>query len=362
MCRWLSSWNPAARSTGRSRPRPLLRVEIHRVVRLQSPFPSGETPHLVPRDNPGMTLADRWRPPPSQELSTPEGRILRYCLYGPEDGRPAVVHDGTPGTRLRSRPAVDLLTRCGVRALVCDRPGYGGSTRLPGRSVADVVDDVARLADAQGWDRFATWGVSGGGPHALACAAMLPDRVTRCAAVVSIAPYAANGTDSHAGLDERSWFTCMSPGNVEEFTAALVGEEAYRPIVERLGREAVAQAELDEPPLPAGYGLPESDLVEMRRRFLEGGDGRLDRVRAAWLDGVDGWIDDAIAMTRPWGFDIARTRVPVTIWYGPDDVLSPRSHADWLIAHVPGAEARELPGGHMLSEEMLAQIIGWAVA
>ena len=77
---------------------------------------------MVPRNNPGMTLADRWRPPPSQELSTPDGRILRYCLYGPEDGRPAVVHDGTPGTRLRSRPAVDLLTRCGVRALVCDRP------------------------------------------------------------------------------------------------------------------------------------------------------------------------------------------------------------------------------------------------
>src|SRR2546423_14648117 len=183
MCRWLSSWNPAARSTGRSRPRPLLRVEIHRVVRLQSPFPSGETPHLVPRDNPGMTVANRWRPPPSQELSTPDGRILRYCMYGPEDGRPAVVHDGTPGTRLRSRPAVDLLTRCGVRALVCDRPGYGGSTPPPRPSRADVVDSVAPPGAAQGWAPFATLGVCPGGPHALALPRMPPARATRCAPV-----------------------------------------------------------------------------------------------------------------------------------------------------------------------------------
>lgn len=182
-----------------------------------------------------------------------------------------LFHYGTPGVRLLSPQAVGAAVRCGVRLLVPDRPGYGGSSRRPGRRVADVVEDIVQLADALGWDRFATWGGSGGAPHALACAALLPDRVRRCASVVGPAPFDA---------DRLDWFAGMSAGNVEEFTRAL-----------------------------GGGSLP------------------------------------ALAMTRSWGFPLARIEVPVSVWYGSADVLSPRGHAEWLIAHLPGAERRELPTG-----------------
>jgi pimeloyl-ACP methyl ester carboxylesterase len=301
----------------------------------------------------------QWIPPPTYEVSTPDGRRLRYCLYGPEDGQPVIANNGTPGTRLPSLRAVDLAARCGVRELVYDRPGYGGSTRQVGRRIADVADDVALLADAQGWDRFATWGASGGGPHALACAVRLPDRVVRCAAVVCPAPYVADGADGSAGLSATSWLAGMSPGNVTEFTAALEGEAVYRPLVERLGAEAMANTERNEPELLSGYDLPESDLEEIRRRFAEPSQGRLERARAMWLGGTDGWIDDVTALLRPWGADVAQLRVPVSLWYGPDDVLCPRGHADWLLAHLPEVQPRRLPGGHIIPDASLAEIYQW---
>jgi len=229
--------------------------------------------------------------PMTFDLPMSHGRTLTYCLYGPDDGVPVVFHYGTPGVRLLAPRAIGAALRRGVRLLVPDRPGYGGSTRRPGRRVADVAEDVARLADALGWDRFATWGGSGGAPHALACAALLADRVRRCASVVSPAPFDAEGLD---------WFAGMSAGNVEEFTRARQGEAAYRPLVERLAREAVASVEAGQVEVPAGYDLPDTDLAALGGRLLE--PGHRERTRMAYLGGVDGWVDDLIAMTRPWGF------------------------------------------------------------
>jgi pimeloyl-ACP methyl ester carboxylesterase len=306
-----------------------------------------------------------WTPPPTGELSTPDGRVLRYCLYGPDDGAPVVSHAGTPGTRYWRPEMIDIAERCGLRVLAYDRPGYGGSTRRPGRSVADAADDVALLVDAQGWDRFATVGGSGGGPHALACAVRLADRVIRCAAVVCPAPYVphgpdgTDGPDGPAGLGQKSWFAGMSPGNIVEFMAASQGEADYRPLVERLGREAMANIEKKEPEILSGYDLPEADIEEMRRRLAAPPAGWLERAHAMWLDGFDGWIDDSIAMVRPWGVNMADLRVAVALWYGPDDVLVPRGHTEWLLAHLPGVERRELPGGHMLSDDSTAEMFGW---
>ncbi len=286
--------------------------------------------------------------PTTFELAMSDGRTLTYCLYGPDEGVPVIFHYGTPGVHLLSPQAVRAAVRRGIRLLVSDRPGYGGSTRRPGR-VADVVEDVSRLADALGWDRFATWAGSGGAPHALACAALVTDRVRRCAAVVSPAPFDAEGLD---------WFAGMSLGNVEEFTRARWGEAAYRPLVERLAREAVASVEAGELQIPPDYHLPEGDLAALRGRLLERGHD--ERTRMAYLGGVDGWIDDIMAMTRSWGFDLSQIDVPVSVWYGPDDVLSPRGHAEWLMAHVPGAERRELPtGGHLLDDTDLDSLYAW---
>lgn len=287
--------------------------------------------------------------PTTFELPMSDGRTLTYCLYGPDDGVPVIFHYGTPGVRLLSPQLVRAAVRRGIRLLVPDRPGYGGSSRRPGRRVVDVVGDVSRLADALGWNRFATWGGSGGAPHALACAALLTDRVRRCASVVSPAPFDAEGLD---------WFAGMSPGNVEEFTRARSGEAAYRPLVERLAREAVASVEVGELQIPPDYNLPEADLAALRGRLLEPGHPK--RTRMAYLGGVDGWIDDIMAMTRSWGFHLSQIDAPVSVWYGPDDALSPRGHAEWLIAHIPGAERRELPtGGHLLDDNDLDSLYAW---
>jgi pimeloyl-ACP methyl ester carboxylesterase len=278
-----------------------------------------------------------------------DGRSVGYSHFGDPDGVRVVFHDGTPGSRHLSPRSLNVLARQNVQVLVMDRPGYGESTRRPGRSVVDVVDDVVRLVDLHGWERFAVWGGSGGGPHALACAVLLPDRVERCACVVSPAPFDAKGLN---------WFAGMSPGNVEEFTRAQEGEDSYRPLVELLVRDAMVAAEAGEPEVSLAYQLPDADLTALRARATS--PGHLERTRASYAGGVDGWIDDCIAFTRPWGFDLSRIAVPVSVWYGSDDVLSPRGHAEWLLTHLPNAVGYELPGGgHLLGDEDLDSIYRW---
>ncbi len=229
---------------------------------------------------------------------------------------------GMPGTMFLAPDRLRPLDDLGVRVLVADRPGYGASTRRPGRSVAQAADDMAVLLDRLGWDRFAVWGVSGGGPHALACAARIGDRVTRCASVVSPAPFDAEGLD---------WLAGMSPGNVEEFTLAVA----------------------------EGYELAESDRAVLAAQTRS--PGYLFRTKAAYAGGIGGCIDDGIAFTRPWGFDVTSISAPVSVWYGPDDALCPRAHTDWLLRHIPGAQAQEMPGGHVLSGPSLHRLYRWLV-
>ncbi|MGA8015221.1 MAG: alpha/beta fold hydrolase, partial [Candidatus Dormiibacterota bacterium] len=145
----------------------------------------------------------------SGEFRSADGRRVAFSRYGPAGGHRVIFHYGTPGTRHLGPRMTEVMERHGVEMLVLDRPGYGGSTRWPGRRIADMVEDAAALATLHGWERFAVWGGSGGGPHALACASLLADRVERCASVVGPAPFEADGLD---------WFEGMSTGNVEEFT------------------------------------------------------------------------------------------------------------------------------------------------
>jgi pimeloyl-ACP methyl ester carboxylesterase len=281
----------------------------------------------------------------SGEYRASDGRLVTYSLFGPADGRPVVFHNGTPGSRHLGPRMTRTVERHGVRLLVLDRPGYGTSSRSPGRSVADVVTDVQAVIDRLGWSHFAVWGASGGGPHALACAGLLADRVTSCASVVGPAPYPAQGFD---------WFEGMSPGNVEEFSRALEGEDSYRPLVERLAKEAVDAAQVGEVPASLASELPEADIAAIRTRMED--EGYVDRVLAANRDGVDGWVDDCIAFTMPWGVDPSAIDVPVSVWYGRDDVLCPRNHSEWLLSNIPNAERHELPHGHLLDDEALDAI------
>jgi pimeloyl-ACP methyl ester carboxylesterase len=205
------------------------------------------------------------------------GRRVDYCLYGSASARPVVFEYGTPGTRWLSGQLIDAVTRAGVQLLVLDRPGYGTSSRRSGRRIIDVVDDVTAVVDALDWEEFAVWGGSGGAPHALACAATLPQRVTACASVVGPAPFDARGLD---------WFADMSPGNVEEFTLAARGEQAYRPLVQRLADEAVAGVAAGGVQVSSDYRLSDSDLSALQARRAEAdylvGDG-LTRVPMSGL-------------------------------------------------------------------------------
>lgn len=264
-------------------------------------------------------MTARWTAPTTYELTTDDGRLLRYCRYGPENGVPVISLHGTPGTRWERPDVVDAVQQAGLRMVVFGRAGYD-ATRLPGRVVADVASDVGQLADALGWNRFAVTGFSGGGPHALACAALLGERVIRCSTVASIGPPDAAGLDFDGTLD---WVA-----------DARQGEEHLRVRLEQRAAEILAEVQDD-------------------------GTGRAERIRAMCLDGRDGWIDDYLGLIRPWGFDPRDITTPVSIWYGRDDPNTTIDHTEWLLAHIPGAERREYPGGHDPADADYRRMLAW---
>jgi hypothetical protein len=149
----------------------------------------------------------------------------------------------------------------------------------------------------------------------------------------------------------------MSPGNVEEFRAAARGEGAYRPIVERLAADAPASIVAGGIQVADEYGLPESDRRALAARQEE--DGFLERMELTYRHGVDGWVDDCIALTRPWGFELSTITTPTSIWYGSADVLASREHHEYLLSAVSGACRYELGGGHVLGGPDLAAIYDW---
>jgi pimeloyl-ACP methyl ester carboxylesterase len=260
--------------------------------------------------------------PETSELTRADGTVLRYCLYGPPDGYPVVSHNGSPSSRWKWPTLVESMWRSKLRLLVYDRPGYGGSTRRPGRMVADAVDDVRALADAQGWDRFAVFGGSGGGPHALACAALLADRVISCAVLSGVKP-ADPGTPAHEEAELRS--------RLAEVTAEIMGR-------------------IDDggPELPAGPGPAARDDPDA-----------MARLRATFVDGTHGWVDDSFALARPWGFDLATITVPVGLWRGTDDANVPSEHADYLLANIPTAQGHVYTGGHLPGAAVYDEIYDW---
>ena len=297
-----------------------------------------------------MTLVDVELIPEHIEhrVTLPDGRILAAAEWGDPNGIPFITIHGTPGGRISWWQDPDIYRRFGLRRITYDRPGYGDSTRDPGRSVVDAVEDVEHLTNALGIDRFLVSGGSGGGPHALALAALLPDRVIRCIANVSVAPFDAEGLD---------WLAGMTEGNLIEFGAAIKGEAAARAVVEPLREvevERLMEGRLDW--MGDDYALSDADREQMRKHFT--------RVRAhianALAPGADGWIDDLLVFVKPWGFDIASIRVPVLVTYGRTDVLVPAAHGDWLAAHIPGAEVEASEeSGHMGDDDELERQYAW---
>jgi len=279
---------------------------------------------------------------PLETIRTPDGRQLGYTIWGDPDGYPVIVCHGTPGCRLNRHPNQDLVRETGARLVAFDRAGYGQSDRNPGRRVVDVVPDVRALADALGLDTFSVVGGSGGGPHSLAVAALLPDRVTHAACIVGVAPY---------DVLNENWTAGMDPMNVKEFGWALDGEDRLHQELTVQDKEMRERVATDPSAVLGAFELPEADRAILGRPDVAAVIRETTEEQTA--NGVWGWVDDDLAFTKPWGFDPATIRVPTAIWWGAQDVLVPPQHGEWLAATVPGAVVRvHHGGGHQMDPDV----------
>jgi pimeloyl-ACP methyl ester carboxylesterase len=281
-------------------------------------------------------------------IQSAEGRALAVSESGDLDGYPVLVHMGTPNSRrLYGRNVRDAAER-GLRLISYDRPGYGGSDADPGRSVADCVADVRAICAALGIDRLAMWGISGGGPHVLACAALLPDLAAAVASLASPAPYGADGLD---------WFDGMGQLNVDDTRLMMADENAARVKTDQ-DREAFLAASSQEMAAEMKSLLSPVDEAVLTSEL---GDYLVYSVQEGLAPGSQGWWDDSVAGVRPWGFDLAQIPVPVLLLHGRHDQFVPFAHGQWLAAHVPGAEAWLFEDeGHLsLMEHRVGDVHAW---
>lgn len=258
-------------------------------------------------------------------VTTPDGRDLEVIDGGDPGGFPWLFHPGTPSAVVHSEAFDEAASGAGLRMIMYSRPGYGRSTprSAPG-VVADDVGDAATVLEALGVDEFVTLGWSGGGPRALACAALLPDRCRGATSLAGIGPCDAADLDFTAG---------MAPENVEEFAAAQAGPKAYEDFL----TPAIAEmASVTGSDIAASMGelVTPVDVAALTGDFA---DWLAATFRHAFAQGVIGWRDDGLAIMSPWGFDVSTIRVPVSVWQGRQDAMVPYAHGAWLAAHVPGA-------------------------
>lgn len=272
-------------------------------------------------------------------ITLPDGRALDLSVTGPENGPVLIVHHGTPGSGRPFRAMERAAYERGLRLVSWSRPGYGASTRQPGRRVVEVVDDAASVLDHLEVESCIVAGLSGGGPHALATAARLPARVAGVLSVAGAAPYGEPDLDFLAG---------MGADNLEEFGATLEGETALR-------------AYLDHAALGLRDATP-ADVVEQMRSLLPPVDQRAitdefgaDLVAGfaeALRTGVDGWLDDDLALSAPWGFDLSEISVPTFVWQGSEDLMVPFAHGQWLARRLSEQPTRHSRSAtHLLEGE-----------
>jgi pimeloyl-ACP methyl ester carboxylesterase len=281
-------------------------------------------------------------------IPTPDGRSLEVRLAGPADGAVVLWHHGTPGGGHPPAGLVEALASRGLRFAGLTRPGYAGSTRRPGRTVGSVAADAATVLDALGVERCFVLGESGGGPHVLACAALIPQRVHAATALASVAPYDAPGLD---------YLGDMGPENVAEFGAALAGPAELQAFLEA---DAATFAEVTEADVVAAFGglIDEVDRAALTGPYAA---SVAADVRLGLSAGIWGWFDDDVAFVRPWGFGLDAIAVPLDLWQGGHDRMVPYAHGEWLAANVhgPAVRAHLLPEhGHLsLAAALLDEIL-----
>jgi len=282
------------------------------------------------------------------DVSTTDGRTLRVLEEGDPSGHPILILHGMPGSRLQFKPAVRRGRQQGLRLISYDRPGYGGSSRHEGRSIADCAADVRAVAAALEIDRLAVWGISGGGPHALACAALLPDLVPAVASLAAPAPWDAQGLDYLADTGEM---------NVEDTKLFF----ADRAAAER--KCAADRDEMLEVDLPGLIELMNTLLAPPDADVLTGelGSYLLEQERIGLEPGYTGWWDDGVALLTPWGFELTTIETPVLLLQGRHDKFVPFAHGEWLAGQIPTVEPRlSEDDGHLtLLVDRLDDVHAW---
>jgi pimeloyl-ACP methyl ester carboxylesterase len=277
-------------------------------------------------------------------VQTTDGRSLDVLDAG-GDGVPLLYHSGTPSGAVPWPAGIAAAQGAGLRWLTYSRPGYGSSAAQPRRTVADAVADSAVVLDALGLGEFLTFGWSGGGPHALACAALLPDRCLGAATVAGVAPSTEPDFDFLAG---------MGDDNVEEYSLSRQGRDTLAPALEEMSqpfREVTGEHIVEA----MGSLLSEPDLAALQGPLA---DYVAAMVRESVRVSAEGWVEDDLAFCEPWGFDLASITVPVAIWQGSEDRMVPFSHGQWLAARVPTARAHLLEGvGHISLVARLPEIL-----
>ena len=310
-----------------------------------------------------------------------DGRRLAVECWGPTDGYPIFLLHGTPGSRLGPRPKTRDLHLSGIRLIAYDRPGYGRSDRRESRQVEHAAKDVAAIARDFGVQSFSVMGRSGGAPHALACAALLPPGTVRSAAVlVSLAPPDAEDLTWSDG----AWTNGMTQSNIEAFRLAREDRAGLR--AQMLDRRTAINSDPEQIIDDLDSELSPGD----RRIVMETGvrnmlvhnfaaafdpDHNGSRPDGEWAGlsgsghdlptadyGLDGWYDDVVSFVQPWGFDVSKIDVPVLLWHGELDRFSPVDHFHWLAEHIKDSTAVIEPDrAHFGAVQALPKVMRWLV-
>lgn len=258
-----------------------------------------------------------------------DGRSIGFLDGGDPSGYPVFGLHGTPGCRLARWFDDGIYARAGVRYITTDRAGFGRSSRHKGRVVADEASDILAVADSLGIEHFSVVGGSGGGPHSLACGALLINRVERVACQSSIAPL------NDGGMNRKEWVKRMAQEHADEISWAEASELTLNRQIE-IEQQKMATLIISDPSKLLGEEMSKSDREfllhpEITKVFN-------DVISEQAIHGVGGWVDDIVAFTKPWGFDPSDISIPVLITHGAEDMSAPLAHGMWLADRIPNAK------------------------
>lgn len=281
-------------------------------------------------------------------MVTPDGRGLQVESTGDPTGRTLFFFNGTPTSRKIFHEMADEANSRGAHLICYDRPGYGGSTPHPGRTVADSALDVSVIAKHFEVDRMAVWGISGGGPHVIAAAVLLPELVCAAATFASLAPFASSNFDYFEGMPEKK----RSQRGL--YFSDPVGFQSHL----RESREEIMNAS-DDYLAAKLHAMPAETRVS--RSFYR---FSYETMRIALENGIEGYWEDYQAFFSDWGFDFSYNAVPIQLWHGRGDLDIPFPHSQWLSRAIPQSELHitQTDGHFSILENHRVEVMEWLLS